>query len=262
MNRHDAFIGLAGTIVACLLALTAWDTWAQQGAGRIQFEAATVKLHTNASPDTGRSGIEETQGLIRIENLSLKAIIEAAYGVKDFQFTGPGWLDAVSFDIVAKPPAGYEHKQLQPLLRDLLADRFKLAVHHDTKETSGFALVIAKGGPRLREATEPRGFFTVRPGLIAGTRVSIAELTSALARISGHPVVDNTGLTAEYEVKLEWTPDQAPPVVSAGGKDNSLETGPSLFAAINDQLSLRLQTKKVPVDMVIVDHVEKMPTEN
>src|SRR5579863_2234924 len=99
----------------------AWLVWGQ-------FEAASVKLHTAASPSTGRSGIQETPGLIRIENLSLKSVIGTAYGVKDFQIEGPGWLDGVAVDIDAKPPAGYGHGQLQPLLQSLLADRFKLTI--------------------------------------------------------------------------------------------------------------------------------------
>ena len=232
----------------------------QEGAG-IRFEEASIRLHSAASPSSGRSGIEETPGLIRIENLTLKAIIQAAYGVKDFQFTGPAWLDTVSFDIVAKPPAGYSREQLQPLLRGLLADRFKLAVHQDSKETGGFGLVVAAGGLKLHEATKPRGFFTVRPGLIDGARVTPAQLAGALSRMLGRPVVDKTGLGEAYEVRLEWTPDTMP---SGGGGDNSEpgEPGLSIFTALHDQLGLRLQTQKVLVDVVIIDHVERVPTAN
>ena len=250
------------TIGACLIALTPVIVSGQDPAVRLAFEAASVKVHTRSSASTGRSGIEETPGLIRIENLSLKAIIETAYGAKDFQFEGPGWLDTISFDIAAKPPAGYNRGQLQPLLRDLLAGRFKLAVHRESKETPGFALVIAKGGPRLHEADKPRGFFTVRPGLIEGTRVSMAELAGALSRMLGRPVVDTTGLPAAYDVKVEWTPDPAPPVPGADAQNDSAEPPLSLLTAVNDQLGLRLQTRKVPVDVVIVDHVEKVPAEN
>lgn len=221
-----------------------------------------VKLHTIASASTGRSGIEETPGLIRIENLSLKAIIEAAYGVKDYQFSGPGWLDSVAFDVTAKPPAGYSHPQLQPLLRGLLAERFKLAVHHESKETSGFSLLVAKGGPKFPEAAKPRDYFTVRPGLIQCSRVSTAELASAFARMLGRPVVDNTGLTAAYEVKLEWTPDTPTAPPSADSRNDSPEPPLSLLSAISEQLGLRLRTARIPVDVVIVDHVERAPTEN
>jgi uncharacterized protein (TIGR03435 family) len=227
-----------------------------------QFEVASVKLHTAASPSTGRSGVEETPGLVRIEDLSLKSVIGIAYGVKNFQIEGPGWLDTVHVDVTAKPPTGYQHAQLQVLLRGLLTDRFKLVVHHESREVPAFALVVAKGGSKLHEATKPRGFFTARPGLIQGARVSTAELASALARMLGHLVADETGLTAMYEVKMEWTPDQASPVTNADEQSTAPEPGPSLLTAVNDQLGLRLQTRKVSADLVVVDHVEKTPAEN
>jgi uncharacterized protein (TIGR03435 family) len=210
-----------------------------------------------------RSGIEETPGLVRIENLPLKAVIEMAYGVRDYQFVGPDWLSAVRFDILAKTPHGYKRGQLQPPLRKLLADRFNLTVHHDSREMSGYALVIAKGGHKLHEATGPRGFFTVRPGLISGTQVAMRELTGALTGRLGRPIVDVTGLTAAYDIKLEWTPDQAPRPPGGGDDRQELsDPGLSLFTALQDQLGLRLQPQKVPVEVVIVDHVEKTPTEN
>jgi uncharacterized protein (TIGR03435 family) len=246
------------SIGLCLIVISACSVWGQSEE-HLQFEAASIKP-TTAS--TGRSGIEETPGLIRIENLSLKAIIEAAYGVKDYQCTGPGWMAIYSFDIAAKAPAGYRHEQLQPLLRNLLADRFKLAVHHESKEMPGFALAIAKGEQKLREATKAKGFFTVRPGLIEGTRVSTAQLANALARILARPVVDNTGLTAMYDVKLEWTPDQISTRPDGEDKTGPAEPGISVYQAIHDQLGLRLQTQKVPLDTVVVDRVEKVPSEN
>ena len=221
-----------------------------------------MKLHTAASPSTGRSGVEETPGLVRIEDLPLKGVIGIAYGVKNFQIEGPGWLDTVHVDITAKPPTGYQHAQLQALLRNLLTDRFKLAVHHESKEVPAFALVVAKGGSKLHEATKPRDFFTVRPGLIQGARVSTGQFASALARILGHPVADETGLTAMYEVKVEWTPDETSPATNADEQTAAPEPGLSLLTAVSDQLGLRLQTRKVPADLVVVDHMERAPTEN
>jgi len=167
-------MGMTRALVACLLAAAACGVWAQE------FEAASVKLHTSASPSTGRSGIDETKGLIRFENLSLQALIEIAYGVKDYQFVGPNWLGTISFDITAKPTAEYKHEQLEPLLRNLLASRFHLTVHHESKEISAYGLVIAKGGQKFPEAVRPREYFTARPGLISGTQVSMREFTGAL----------------------------------------------------------------------------------
>jgi len=253
--------GLARVLPACLIVVAAGRVSGQEN-GQPQFEAASVKLHTLASLSIGRSGVEETPGLIRIENLSLKTVIGIAYGVKNPQVEGPGWLDDVTVDIVAKPPSGYEHRQLQPLLRNLLADRFKFTVHLELKQAPSFALVVAKGGSRLHEATKPRDFLTGRSGLIECSRVSIAQLATVLARVLGSPVVDETGLTAMYQVKLEWTPDQPSLATRSDEQKEAQEPGPTLFTALNDQLGLRLQTRKVPVDFVIVDHMERVPTEN
>src|SRR5262249_9068096 len=145
----------------------------------------------------------------------------------------------------AKPPASYTHEQFQPLFRDLLADRFKLVVHHDSKEVSAFGLIVAKGGPKLREATKRRDYFTARAGLIACARASTTELASALARLLGRPVADNTGLTGAYDVRLEWTPDQ--PASVSVADDKSAEPGPSIFTALQEQLGLRLQRQKAVV---------------
>ena len=253
--------GFAQALGACLIAIIAGRVWGQEN-GNPQFEVASVKLHTAASPSTGRSGVEETPGLVRIEDLPLKGVIGIAYGVKNFQIEGPGWLDTVHVDITAKPPTGYQHAQLRALLRNLLTDRFKLAVHHESKEMPAFALVVAKGGSKLHEATKPRDFFTVRPGLIQGARVSTGQFASTLARILGHPVADETGLTAMYEVKVEWTPDETSPATNADEQTAAPEPGLSLLTAVSDQLGLRLQMRKVPADLVVVDHMERAPTEN
>ncbi len=253
---------LMTAIGACLILFAPCGAWGQDNGGNLQFEAASVKLHTIATPSTGRQGIEETPGLVRIEDLSLKSVIGIAYGVKNFQIEGPGWLDTVHVDVTAKPPTGYQHSQLQVLLRGLLADRFKLVVHHESKEVPAFALVVAKGGPKLHEATKPRDFFTARPGLIQGARVSTAQLAGALARLLGNPVADETGLTAMYEVKVEWTPDETSAAINGDVAPTAPEPGPTLFTALSDQLGLRLQTRKVPGDLVVVDHMARSPTEN
>ena len=229
------------------------------------FEVASVKLHTTSGINE-RSGIEETPGLVRVENLPLKALIEAAYGVRDYQFSGPGWLDTVRYDVVAKPAAGTQ-SQLQPLLQALLAERFRLAVHHEPKEMSAYELVVAKSGSKLSESTGPRTFFTARPALIDGTRVSMTELIAALSRLLGRPAVDHTGLVGVYDVKVQWTPDQLrdfkaspdlPPntLPRVNGVPFDPE-GPSIFTALQQQLGLKLESTRGPVDVVVIDHVEK-----
>jgi uncharacterized protein (TIGR03435 family) len=243
-------------IFGCAVALV----FGQAAEGNLAFEVASVKPHVAGAPgSTGRTGIEEDPGQIRIENLSLRTLIAISYGVKGSeQLSGQGWLNTTTFDVTAKPPAGYKHEQLQFLLRNLLAERFKLTVHHETKPISAFALVVSKGGHKLHEATGPRSYLTVRPGLIEGKQRSISELAGGLSRMLGRPVEDQTGLGAKYDLKLEWTPE-APGGAEIG---DAAEPELSLFTALQEQLGLRLESRKAPGDVVVVDHVEKIPTEN
>jgi uncharacterized protein (TIGR03435 family) len=209
------------------------------------LEVASVKLHTTSGINE-RSGIEETPSSIRVENLPLKALIETAYGVKDYQFIGPSWLDTVRYDVIAKPPVAFTKSQLQPLLQTLLADRFKLVVHHESKLMSVYELMVAKAGSKLKESVGPRTFFTARPGLISGTQVSTRELVVALSRLLDRSVTDHTNLAGLYDVKVDWTPD------SATG-----DLGVFLFTAIQEQLGLKLESTKGPVEVLVIDHLEK-----
>jgi uncharacterized protein (TIGR03435 family) len=211
----------------------------------LAFEVASVKLHTTSGINE-RSGIEEGPSAIRVENLPLKALIESAYGVKDYQFTGPSWLDTARYDVIAKPPVGFTQSQHQPLLQALLADRFKLVVHHESKEMSVYELRVAKAGSTLKESAGPRTFFTARPGLISGTRVSMRELAVALSRLLDRSVTDHTDLAGLYDVKVDWTPD------SATG-----DLGVPVFTALQEQLGLKLDSTKGPVDVLVIDHIEK-----
>jgi len=209
------------------------------------FEAASVKPHATSGINE-RSGIEENPSAIRVENLPLKALIETAYGVRDYQFSGPGWLGTERYDVIAKPPSGFTHAQLQPLLQALLADRFKLRAHHESKEMGIFEVRVAQSGLRLQESTRPRTFFTARPALVSGTRVSMRELAGAFSRLLDREVIDQTGLSGVYDVNVQWTPD------SATG-----DLGVSLFTAVQEQLGLKLESTKGRVDVIVVDHVER-----
>jgi uncharacterized protein (TIGR03435 family) len=145
---------------------------------KLAFEVTSVRPHVSGAPgSTGRTGIQEDAGQVRIENLSLRALIGISYGSKGKeQLSGPGWLNTVTFDVVAKPPVGSKFGQLRYLLRNLLTDRFKLSVHHETRRISTFALVVAKGGPKLPESTGLKTYLAGRPGLIEGKQRSMAEL--------------------------------------------------------------------------------------
>jgi uncharacterized protein (TIGR03435 family) len=222
-----------------------------QALEQMRFEVASVKLHAD---DGGmRAGIEENQGLVRIGNLPLRTIIAIAYEVRPDAVAGPGWLERRAFDISARPPEGYQRSQLPLLLRNLLADRFKLVTRREMRDGRGYALRIPAGGHRLRASNGPRTFLTGRPGLIAGNSRTIGELTRLLAQMVGAPVIDDTALQGAYDLRLEWTPQ-----LSAGG--GAAEADLSIFTAIGEQLGLRLEPITTTVTAVVVTSVEEMPT--
>jgi uncharacterized protein (TIGR03435 family) len=141
---------------------------------------------------------------------------------------------------------------LNSMLQALLADRFKLAVHRETKETSGYALVVAKGGPKLKEPTEAQSgdgsISVVSRGRLKGQKAPLSMLAEQLTRLVGRPVVDETGLEGGFDFDLEWTPEDTP---------TDLAQVPPIFTAIQEQLGLRLEARKERTEIIVIDHVEK-----
>ena len=167
---------------------------------------------------------------------------------------GPRWIDADRFDVTAKAGGvGWATvAQKQSMLRRLLADRFKLAVHREVKDTQGYALVAAKSGPKLKKAgpgAEARGTIFVRG--LRHPSASMDTLAGMLARPLHRPVVNKTGIEGNYNIVLNYSQE--------GTADSSL---PSIFTALEEQLGLKLESLKVPAEMLVIDHVESVPTEN
>lgn len=221
------------------------------------YEAASIKLNNSAS---GNSSSNSSRGQVRFTNVALKSLIERAYRVKPFQVSGPSWLEDVHFDIIAKYPEGTPNDQHAAMLRTLLEDRFKLAVHRETKEMPGYALVVARGGFKLKPGT-PGGenTSTNSDGHIWKLTVkstSMEQLADLLSRQLGQMVHDATGIQGVYDFEFRWTNNDQ----STAGKD--AEALPSLFTAVEETLGLRLRPQKVPIEMIVVDDVERMPIEN
>jgi len=210
-------------------------------------------------------------------NSTLKSLLEYdAYGIPGPQIIGiPPALTNAAFDIEAKvdPSAiaqmrslGSENYNLQSqrLVQKLLADRFKLAVHFETRQLPVYALVVAKGGPKLQDAKNPSAgaHRTARTGQLKAEGVTTADLAQSLTRILstelGRIVIDQTGLTGKYDLTLKWTPDTSPPPMLNGEPDTS---APSIFTAIQEQLGLKLESTKAPASVLVIDHAE-MPSLN
>ncbi len=224
-------------------------------------------------------------------NMSLKMLIQAAYGIREDLISGaPGWADSARYDVDAKVDGADVDalKKLSPeqrrlILQPLLADRFKLKVHTETKQLPVYELVVAKGGPKLKEATAGDtyangikgpdgvgrgGMVRMGRGQLTAQGVPMTSVVNMLSQQLHRTVIDKTGLAGKYDLELNWTPDDGegmgPPLPGGGqphGDAPPEGSGPSIFTAIQEQLGLKLQSAKGPVDTLVIDHVE-MPTEN
>ena len=246
---------LAGTIVF----VAGGAVFAQTADTRPAFEAAFIKPNTTGSNGSRTNG---STGQIVMVNQTLKRLIERAYNVKQFQVTGPEWMENVRFDVTAKYPPDTKNEDRPAMLRTMLEDRFKLATHRETKEVPGYALVVAKGGLKIKAVDADKGGGTDSNSSnslvnLKMTAVSMKELANYLAGRLGSAVIDGTGADGVYTFELRWTLDDQ--------LTGAVDRGAGEFAAIQDAISalgLHLQAQKVPVEIVVVDHVERVPTEN
>jgi uncharacterized protein (TIGR03435 family) len=219
----------------------------------VEFEVASVK--PGDPLDSGMT-VQSTAGGIFLKNNTLKNILLNAFEVRSDQIEGgPRWLDSARFTIDAKLPMGKSRKLISQALQSLLVDRFQLQVHRETRILPAYALIRAKGGSKLQKAApdDPRrGGFSAGPRKIQGHGVAISSLAGALAGPAGAPVFDRTELEGQYDFTLEFAAQQ-------GTADD--ETLPSLFAALQEQLGLKLDPMKAPVEILVIDRAEK-PSEN
>jgi len=188
----------------------------------------------------------------------MKYLIRTAYGIDTTAKIdgGPGWLDTDMYDVTGTFPAGTPNDQTLLMLQTLLAERCKLAVHREAKEESVYAFTVAKGGPKLKpyDAANWGNGNRSGKGHLELHNITVSQLGNFLYNETGRFVVDMSGLTGTYDIVLDWTPADTP-------ADDPKANGPSLFTAVKEQLGLRLEAQKAPVDFLVIDHVEK-PSEN
>ncbi len=296
----------------------------------LTFEVASIKPAGPLDPAAiasgkMRIGMKVDGAICDIASFSLRDLIRTAYEVKDYQITGPDWLgsamSAQRFNIQATLPPGATEKQVPQMLQALLADRFKLEIHRDKKEHSVYALVVAKGGPKLKESEpdpaapetpeEPKKGETVvgqgssqvrisgnmndgkgvvvkggpqgamRMSMVDGkmhmeaAKMDMSTLCEFATRFVDRPVVDMTELKGHYQVALDLSMDDlrniakaagvvAPGAGGGGGNapaEASDPSGSSIFQSLQ-QMGLKLEARKAPLDVIVIDHLEKAPTEN
>ena len=220
------------------------------------FDVATIKP---AVPDAfGSSGEDSRNGVLTMYNVSLKRCIRYAYAIAEDQISGgPRWLDELRFDIRAKADHPADEPELLTMLQPLLAERFKLALHRESRMVQGYALTVAKGGINAKPAdpNRPSGSNGGR-GFIDAVASPVRGLTIRLSSLMGRPVVDMTGDGRKFDFHLKWTPDDTQP-----GAGQQAADGPSLVTALREQAGLKLESRKVPVDVLVVDGAE-LPSGN
>lgn len=238
------------------------------------FEVATIKP---ADPDSrGRYVRMQSAHQLFAKNFTLKELVGFAYSLTPRAISGgPAWIESDRYDILAGTPGDVRPSQEEQMsmLRKLLTDRFSLTFHREPKEFSIYALTVAKGGPKLKESAAPPDsppdlINVVHPEDGGGARIVLPARNATMAQFAAmmnravldRPVVDRTGLSGKYDFDLEWTPDetqfggQLPPGIPEHPK-------PDLFAAVQQQLGLRLEATRGPIEAFVIDKVAR-PSEN
>lgn len=261
------------------------------------FEVASVKP---VSPDrgggrivvgmTGREGGPGTSDPTRVSYavIDMRFLISEAYGERDLKIVGPGWIDDEFYQLDARMPLGTTLEQFRVMLQHLLADRFKLACQRETKEVRGYSLVVAKNGPKLKESDlepappgatpppRPRDLpvgadgYKIPPrrmGSFVEERrdreritfqgVTMDSFAPTLSGLAGGPVTNATGLTGRYDFTLTLSKSGL-----VGPGTDATYVPPDVFGALEAQLGLKLEPKKTAEPRLVIDHVEKVPTEN
>jgi len=267
------------------LAVIGATAFAQTPAPKPQFEVASVKP-SDPNARGGRIGFQPG-GRFVATGITLRFLIQQAYGVRDFQIIGgPGWMGSDRFDISAKPDAEtaaaiekgkgnpFERgSTMSAMLQALLADRFHLKITQETRELPVYELVVAKSGSRMKEAPAAAddqaggGRISMGRGRITFQAGPIEILAQQLSNQLGRTVINKTGLTGNYDFELKWTPDQGDQQLGpreVGGPEpapSADANGPSIFTAVQEQLGLKLESAKGPGEILVINRVEK-PAEN
>jgi uncharacterized protein (TIGR03435 family) len=284
------------------IAVLASAAFAQAPAARMEFEVASVKHSEPLTPQNASSvGVHIDRALVSFRFLSLQDYIISAYNIKKHQIAAPDWVATERFDIQAKMPDGFSEmdkdvliQKRREMLQTLLEDRFKLKFHKETRDLPVYALVLAKGGskmtespidPALTAAGSPvdvsvkasnNGTTVSLPGgasiaygflTLEARKVAMQQLADNLARFVDRPVVDDTGLKSAYDFKLEFNVEELKSLMRTSGSDpNQLvgvpeHMGTSIMTSLQS-LGLKLEARKAPMEVYVVDRMEKTPTEN
>jgi uncharacterized protein (TIGR03435 family) len=264
------------------------------------FEVASIRPSAEQVSQAA-VGVHIDGSQVRIVGLPLKLYVGMAYGLKPQQIAGPDWLGQPRFDIAAKIPDGVSRAQLPQMFRELLADRFQMKSHRETREFAVFALTVTKDGFTLPASPAAPDVPTDKPPAVTVTaggnasgsgadlgggssftlgsnrieirRMTMPQIAELLTRLSDRPVIDATGITGAYDLSLELTPEDFIGVQIRGGVNNgALIPAPALrlldnaaadpFTSALQKSGLALESRKAPLDVLVIDSIQKTPTDN
>jgi len=263
------YMWLAGAV------LLAWGAAAQTPDAPPAFDVASVKVsHTTPTGRDGggrgllggrggRANIQTSPGSLTMRNVTLKNAVRWAFHMSEYQVSGPDWLDSTRYDIVARAPAPASEEQLQLMLQSLLADRFKLVVHRQSKEFQVYVLSPGKNGSKLQESTSPgEGSIETPAGRtsVVVQRTPLSQMVDMLTPVLGAPVLDMTGLKGKYDITVNLAGYMADMQLAGGG--GAADPLSMVKAALEQQLGLKLESRKMPLDVLVIDSAERIPKEN
>jgi uncharacterized protein (TIGR03435 family) len=288
-------------VMRAVLPAVLWSAAAfgQAAPQRLEFEVASIKPSPPPVAGQVNAGVKVDGAQVHARFLALSDYIQSAYKVKNYQVVGPAWLGSERFEIDAKLPAGGTREQVPAMLQSLLADRFELKVHRETKDFPVYALVVAKGGLKMEaipiDPEDAKGALDVAAeagqggtnvnlghgssfgiganGTISGTKLTITQMADLLARFTDKPMVDMTDLKGGYTFTLTFTPEEFRAMMIRAAIAAGVALPPealrmlegasndSLFSAL-ERLGLKVENRKAPLETLVVDHILKTPTEN
>jgi bla regulator protein blaR1 len=256
---------IAGTMIGIPIFAQAIPVFAQSPASRPSFEVASIKENTSGARNSGTS--TRDGGLFIGTNVSVKQLIMQSYRLQDFQVLGgPDWVNTAAFDIQARAAEGAVPKSTEPfdinkpdtlalMVQSLLEERFQLKVRHEAREMSVYILSVGKDGAKLKAPAAETGSTNTNVSNgkthVVGKGSPVGTLAQIIGRQLRRPVIDKTNLTGPFDFELDWVNPNAP----------TDEVGPSVFTALQEQVGLKLESAKAPVEVLMIESIQK-PSEN
>ncbi len=272
VSARSVAAGIAGLLTLGVIASLFPDWIAFAQTPRPAFDVASIKQHTGQANGVTFEDLEG--GRLNVVNNPISNVIRNAYGIAFYQLIGaPDWIDSDRYDIEAKGPATAGHKEMMLMIQTLLADRFAMRAHFETREMPAYILTVAKGGPKLRltgsedcvpfDSTKPKpeavpnvcgNNLVSRNNGWNATHISMRGVTGVLSAVMGRPVLDQTAVKGTFDVRLKWSDDLTL-------QDSPPDAPPSIYVALRESLGLELKSDRGPVEVLVIDHIER-PTGN